>query len=811
MLQLVVGVSFGYPILSHPDKRSHDQVATQGFRKYLDSGKSERALGHTNNAAELFLKAAAVAQTPQQRAQAYLLASGSQIRLYQYRAALESDDASLKEALLAHDNTLAGAAYSNRATIYLLFGANHLALDASRRAVNLLEGSPRKEYLVKALLNDGDVASKLGDLNKAREELETAISIARQSKLQVLEAVSEDRLGQVLLDRHDLAGATKAYERAKALELSLNDYDDLAATKQHLADLSYQQGHYRLALAYLHDADASGGANFSATPSYWSPQLRAEILLKLGRRYEALVNFRRAVHAANHWRLYALPGDLTTIQTAATLHTVYREFVDLGGQIALERHDQALASECLAVLAESRAATLREQQTTTSLERQIELPPIYFSMLKELQGIEAKLDLGVDEGQKVALTESLQRTRNELAGLEDRVGISHKQLSVSNHSRISVASIQRSLNSDQLLLSFSLGEKTSFMWGVSRTRLELYRLPAESIIASHAVAYLSAMQESNTAGAGETLSRDLIGQLDAALATKPQWLIVADGVLLDRVPFAALPVPQSKNEPDLLIHHHSLRFLANEQLDDQHSSNNLDRFIGIADPIYNLADDRLPSSAKAIMINQARSGIMLARLPGSAVEIRSASKNSGMTNVELLTGANASVAKLQAALSAPPVPSVLHFAVHVISAARGQPGMPGDSALALSLTSGVVPELLTKEAIARFRVPGALVVLSGCTSQAGDFVPTAGLIGLGRAWLLAGASAVIVSAWPTPDDSGAFFLDFYTHLRTDHKKTESLVAHVAFSLQETQKDMEHGAGFRSTPSFWAGYSIFSDE
>jgi CHAT domain-containing protein len=100
-------------------------------------------------------------------------------------------------------------------------------------------------------------------------------------------------------------------------------------------------------------------------------------------------------------------------------------------------------------------------------------------------------------------------------------------------------------------------------------------------------------------------------------------------------------------------------------------------------------------------------------------------------------------------------------------------------------------------------------VLSGCSSEQGKNLPGAGLIGLSRAWLLAGASAVIVSAWPTPDDSGRFFSAFYTHFSL--LRTGTLAERAGIALQQAQKDVQQGGGYRSSPSFWAAYSIISKE
>ncbi len=149
-------------------------------------------------------------------------------------------------------------------------------------------------------------------------------------------------------------------------------------------------------------------------------------------------------------------------------------------------------------------------------------------------------------------------------------------------------------------------------------------------------------------------------------------------------------------------------------------------------------------------------------------------------------------------------PGILHFAVHVVS----PPDQPQQAALALSLRNGI-PELLTPEVVASFHTPGSLVVLSGCSSGQGKVIPGVGLVGLSRAWLLAGAAAVIVSNWPTPDNSGKFFSAFYAHF--DEIKSGDTAQRAALALRRTQMDMQHGSGYQASPAFLSAFCVISKE
>lgn len=286
------------------------------------------------------------------------------------------------------------------------------------------------------------------------------------------------------------------------------------------------------------------------------------------------------------------------------------------------------------------------------------------------------------------------------------------------------------------------------------------------------------------------------------MARKKEWLIAAEGPLLDAIPFADMPEPHDSTKQ--LIASHSLRILPSELLllsSPQIPPNPL--FVGIGDPIYNLADSRRQPKLVPAGTRRNPASLALARLPGSSQEIRSSSVASAMSKTRILLGPDAIGAKLNAALAEHP--EIVHFAVHVV----GPDGQPQQAALALSLNTENVPELLTPEVIAQYRVPGSLVVLSGCASEQGQSLPSAGLIGLSRAWLLAGAEAVVATGWPTPDDSGQFFSIFYAHLRVT--KTGTLSQRAAIALQQSQLDMQRAGGYRASASFWAAYSIISKE
>jgi CHAT domain-containing protein len=124
--------------------------------------------------------------------------------------------------------------------------------------------------------------------------------------------------------------------------------------------------------------------------------------------------------------------------------------------------------------------------------------------------------------------------------------------------------------------------------------------------------------------------------------------------------------------------------------------------------------------------------------------------------------------------------------------------------LALSLTPGGEVQLLTANEIASMRLNLGLVVLNGCSSGRGAILPGAGLMGMTRAWLAAGARGVIVTRWATPDQNeGQLFQAFY---QSSFSTSDSLYRKsFAQSLQEAQIGELRAGGRRANPSNWAAY------
>ena len=787
--------------LSRPARDRKSDASANRVIAAIAEARALRESGHYEEAIRAFSHAAQVAHAAadtDNEAQVWVAISGCNISLWHLRDALTSAQTGYRLASLANDSTWAGAAAANIAMVYRQLGDFSVSENYNQQAIRLFEKGTRKDFLARGLFHLGQLYAQEGRFTEAIPCFDKGIGIAHAAGFSSVEALIWNERAFALIMKRDSAEAARSLDRAEEIEQHTHDKQQ-ALTDEYRAQLEFERGNYHRALELVQRALPSKWLA-ADVPAYYSVHLHGQILAEMGETDNALTVLRHAVDLADAWRRDSLPGDITSTRTIAYLDSVYRDYAQLGAETALARHNPDLSRAAFEALSRNRAASLREQLMRALVEKS-SLGDRYFQLLSELEKAQARVTLTENSREDEAKLSDLRLKIDELENQNQNLSSIREKSAFQN----SLRDIQQRLGANTVLLSFCLGKKHSFLWAVTEDNVSLYQLAAEHEIEQRATSFSNAVRNGRDATAeGRSLSALLFGQLNAASAQKRDWLMVGDGILLNRLPYAALPSAAPAEAGQKLIANHSIRCLPSELLQFVPSAGHPERrFLGIADPIYNLADSRLQQKTRLVPASNLAGSLSLARLVGSDREVRGAAKLSGMPELEILSGNSARPEALEGALKKRP--ALIHIAVHVVS----PEGRPEEAALALSLGDDNLPALIPREVIATYHVPGSLVVLSGCSSGQGRAVPSAGLIGLSRAWLLAGASAVIVSSWPTPDDSGPFFSSFYKYLQSipDGRLAERAAA----ALRQTQLEMQQSRGYRSSPSFWAAYSIVSKE
>jgi len=163
----------------------------------------------------------------------------------------------------------------------------------------------------------------------------------------------------------------------------------------------------------------------------------------------------------------------------------------------------------------------------------------------------------------------------------------------------------------------------------------------------------------------------------------------------------------------------------------------------------------------------------------------------------------------------------LHFATHGV--VGGEIPRLKEPALVLTPESND-PGFLTATEIGKLNIAADLVVLSACNSGNGEYYNGEGLMGLGRAFILAGTKAVVVSLWPVDSlTTKDLMMQFYKELEVTGNATAALAKARITVMESRTQNQANGeqrglvvkpvhdvkndfSGYRN-PFFWAPFVL----
>lgn len=693
--------------------------------------------------------------------------------LHQYRGALSAFLEARRLAIAERDSSEIAAIDANLASLYMEMGDLDEAARRIEGVLGRLTGDERRDHTAETQILLAQLRARQGRMPEALHLFRLGIEGAESAGDWKLVAFAWNRLGEEYLKQGNLRAAEQplleAYRIRTLRHLALD------TSYRNLGRLRLEQGDLDGAERLLNKAIALAAQPQGPLPSWDAYHYRGRVLLARGRYQEAMADLRTAVRLARAWRWSAPPDDAVRIGAETWLDRVYSALIDAGNRLYLETGDPSLVRETFEAAEENRASSLRFriQGRIAAAEA---LPAAYWSAVTRLQQAEiSAARLGAPEAEQQALS-----SRETVAQMEaDSFGAAPVTSSGL------LRRLQSRLQPGDALLAFHLGVSDSWLWAVDAGRLALFRLPGREAIEALSAACGAGLPSC----ASVKLYSTLFGRLDAHWREKSRWLLALDDSLF-AIPFAALP-----ERGDLLVRRRTIEIVPGAGLWRNRASGAAQPrsakvsgpFLGVGDPIYNAADPRRDSTIRLASFHS------LPRLVASQPEL-AASERAWNGGARLLEGADASRAKLTAALAANP--AVIHFATHFVR------NSDSNSAVVLSLSpSG--QDILAPAEIATWRVAARVVTLSGCRSSSGQVRPGSGLLGLTRAWLAAGAASVLATHWDVPDDSGPIFAAFYRQLGRGQTAAEALRA--------AQIEMASAHDWRAAPRYWAAYFVMGKE
>ena len=417
------------------------------------------------------------------------------------------------------------ATLNNIASVYDSLGEKQKALDFYNQALPLLQAVGNKRGEASILTNIGNIYNDLGEKQKALDFYNQALPIRRAVGDRSGEANTLNGIGRVYYGLEQKQKALELFNQALPLKRAAGNRDGEAGILSNLAYLQRSQGNLKEALTLMEN----------------SITIIEDLRTKIGSQELRASYF-------------------------ATVQDYYQFYIDLLMQLHQQNPNQGYDVLALNASERSRARSLiellTEAQANIRLGADPKLLELESTLLAKLDTLEKRrLELvsgKFTDAQVQALEQERKALQQEYQQLQEQIRrTSPRYASLKYPQPLTLSEIQQQvLDDDTLLLEYSLGSDRSYLWAVTKTRINSYELPKRADIEALAQSFyqntgkqkapergLGAVPREDSLEVTTQLSQMLLSPVAGQLAGK-RLLIVSDGAL-QYLPFAALPTPDS--------------------------------------------------------------------------------------------------------------------------------------------------------------------------------------------------------------------------------------------------------------------------
>ena len=790
-------------------------------------------------------------------------------RLGHLQKALEHFAQALPLRRAAGDRRGEAAALSNTGLVYWALAENQKAIEYFNQALPLVRVTGDRNSEFSALNNIGLVHQAWGETPKALDYYSQALSVVRAVGDQWGEAATLHNIGTAYRSLGEPQKALNSLNQALLVRRTVGDRWGESITLSQIGTIYSSLGKPEEALSYfaqalsLHRAvgDRSSEANTLRDVA------RAE--RNRGHLDAARTQVETALNIIEGARSQFVSQELRTSFSASRLE-FYELYVDLLMRMhrsqpsagyaaaALQASERARSRSLLETLTEARA-DIRRGADPALLERERSSRQ---RLSAKSEGLTRLLGGRHTQEQAAAVRQEVEALLEEYRRVQAQIRAeSPRYAALTQPQPLLTKEIQQLLDDETLLLEYALGEERSFLWAVTATSIKSFELPGRAEIeaavrrvydlftarnkivkfeeASERRARVAKADAEYPRAAG-ALSRALLEPVTDQMKGK-RLLIVSDGVL-QYLPFAALPLPDSSTQRSQHLSYVPL--IARHEVISLPSASTLavlrkelagrkpaPKIVAVlADPVFDSDDERVKGAKSDTKTRQASDGdktqgevaVIESKLTRSMRDLASDDDESSFppprlpftrqeadSVVAFATARRYEKATDFAANRAAAIDPGLsqyryvHFATHALLNTRH----PELSGIVLSLVDHDGKEqdgFLLAHEVYNLNLPAELIVLSGCRTGLGKEIKGEGLMSLTRGFMYAGAERVVVSLWDVNDKSTAELMaQFYKGMLGKQRLTPSA------ALRRAQVAMWKSARWHQ-PYYWAAFVLYGE-
>ncbi|MEH2131400.1 MAG: tetratricopeptide repeat protein [Nostoc sp.] len=751
------------------------------------------------------------------------------------------------------DRTGEADTLNNIGAVYNDLGEKQEALKYFNQALPIHHAVGDRTGEAVTLNNIGAVYNDLGEKQEALKYFNQALPIRRAVGDKGGEAATLNNLALVYSSLGEKQEALKYYNQALLISRAVGDRGGEAVTLSNIGAVYNDLGEKQEALKYYNQAlpisRAVGDRRGEATTLY----NMAFVERDRGNLQQAQTHIQAAIEIVEDLRTKIDSQELRT-SYFATVQDYYQLYIDLLMQLHKKDPSKGYDALALHISERSRARVLLELLTEANAKIRKGVDP---QLLAEEQNLEQQLDardqLRQELLNKKAPTTAIQNLDKEIADLRSQYQelqtkirtTSPKYAALKYPEPLKLPQIQQQLDSDTLLLQYSLGKERSYLWAVTPNSINSYELPGREAIETSAGKFKEVLRKcqkpgidcqnlppeqkakdfQETSQAATELSQLILAPVSGKLGKK-RLVIVADGAL-EEIPFTALSEPNQisqlekspqtgkSNYQPLLVNHEivnlpSVTAIATHRQDLNKRQAAPKTLAVLADPVFAVDDDRFTGKPPTLgpELNLEQSSLQQSarnlnragwgRLPGTRTEAEQILKLVPVS--ESLHAFDFDANYNLATSSKLKQYRFILFATHGFA----DPINPESSGIVLSQINKQgkpnLPSILRLRDIFNLDLGADLVVLSACETGLGKDVQGEGLVGLTRGLMYAGAKSAVVSLWQVNDTATSQLMpQFYTAML--QQKASPITA-----LREAQLKLWQQSNWRN-PYYWAAFTL----
>jgi len=667
------------------------------------------------------------------------------------------------------------------------------ALAFFERAIRISGSTPDMGFPYMAYEGESAVLADEGKASEARQELEQALLVARQTKRIGHEAMIELLLGELATRTGDRSAATTHLERSGKLAQDYKFYRTLGQSMIDVAGLYRDAGDLK------------------------SAEQRAEIGVHASR----LVGDR-----------YYLPRDLTVLAelkarrgASVDAEVLYKNAEDVIDGILADRREAYWNSSLAGAMSDTYLKHFELEVNQGDIERAV-------NVIERVRGrtastfLQSKLSFSGRESADVRALEGAvsdlqlrlmrSESQSERTGLLDELVEYERRLELARTEKAETSSrwfdkpatlkaIQTSLGPEEVVLEYVLDEPHSYCVWISSNHAGVQTLSeGRREIEALTKRYVNSTRaKRDDQVVAKHLYDVLLGPLPSE-ARRERIVIVSDGIL-HLLSFDTLRDSTSA----LVLESHTVSYVPAATVlqvlrNRKPAAARRHTFLGVGDVAYR---DQGHVSAKLEKPKGLRQrfergmsdlfGTALHDLPQTREEVITASNILGKESV-LLLGQDATETAFKSE-------SLVDFKiVHIAAHAFSDTQFPERSGLILGVDPATRDDgLLQLREIIRLRLNADLVTLSACNTGVGKLEGEEGVTNLVEAFLVSGAKAVVASLWSADDDYTLDLMErFYTHIA---EGKDEVVA-----LRQAKLDLLTKFGRQVPPYYWGAFVLVGD-